>query len=111
MVLIDDAAGFDDLDGTIAGLLTAGLPNVHIAAAESNDVLRSLYGHWSQTVRRSKVGILLRPNIDLDGDLVGVTLPRRSPVPMTLGRGYLVQNGETDIVQVAATSQRGSPLP
>lgn len=103
VVLIDDANGFDDLDGTIAGLLAAALPHVHVVAAASNDALRGLYGHWTQTVRRSKVGVLLRPNIDLDGDLLGVTLPRRSPVPLNVGRGYLVQNGEYDILQVASS--------
>ena len=102
VVLIDDANSFDDLDGAIGGLLAAALPHVHVVSAAGNDVLRGLYGHWTQTVRRSKVGVLLRPNIDLDGDLLGVTLPRRSPVPLTVGRGYLVQNGEYDIVQVAS---------
>ena len=102
-VLIDDAAGVDDLDGAIGGMLGASLPNLHVVAAENSDMMRSLYGHWTQTVRRSKVGLLLRPNIDLDGDLLGVTLPRRSPVPLVAGRGYLVQNGEFDIVQVASS--------
>ena len=104
VVLIDDAHSFDDLDGAIAGMLAAALPHVHVAIAASNDVLRGLYGHWTQAVRRSKVGVLLRPNVDLDGDLLGITLPRRSPVPLSVGRGYLVQNGEYDIVQVASTS-------
>ena len=47
--------------------------------------------------------MLLRPNIDLDGDLLGVTLPRRAPVRLGVGRGYLIHNGEWDIVQVAVT--------
>jgi S-DNA-T family DNA segregation ATPase FtsK/SpoIIIE len=98
VVLIDDAEGFDDVDGAIAGVL--GLPNFHVIAAARADSLRSLYGHWTQEVRRSKVGVLLRPNIDYDGDLVGTTLPRRAPVPFTVGRGYLAHNGELDIVQV-----------
>jgi len=44
------------------------------------------------------VGLLLRPQIDYDGDLVGTTLPRRAPVQMTVGRGYLAHNGEIEIV-------------
>jgi DNA segregation ATPase FtsK/SpoIIIE, S-DNA-T family len=47
------------------------------------------------------VGLLLRPNIDYDGELVGANLPRRAPVQMIPGRGYLAHNGELDIVQVA----------
>jgi S-DNA-T family DNA segregation ATPase FtsK/SpoIIIE len=101
VLLIDDAEGFDDADGAIAGLLSAGHPDLHVIAAGRSDSLRSLYGHWTQTVRRSKTGVLLRPNVDLDGDLLGVTLPRRSPVRLGVGRGYLVHNGEWDIVQMA----------
>jgi len=102
--LIDDAETFDDADSAIEGLLGAGKPDLHVIAAGRSDTLRSSYGHWSQTVRRSKNGILLRPNIDLDGDLVGVNLPRRAPVAMIVGRGYLAQNGEVELVQVAMSA-------
>ncbi|GIF07977.1 FtsK/SpoIIIE domain-containing protein [Actinoplanes siamensis] len=102
VLLLDDAETFDDADGAIAGLLGAARPDLHVIAAGRSDSLRTLYGHWTQTLRRSKVGLLLRPNIDLDGDLLGVTLPRRAPVRLGPGRGYLVHNGEWDIVQTAA---------
>jgi len=101
---IDDAETFDDADSAIEGLLGAAKPDLHVIAAGRADTLRSSYGHWSQTVRRSKNGILLRPNIDLDGDLVGVNLPRRAPVAMIVGRGYLAQNGEVQLVQVALSA-------
>jgi DNA segregation ATPase FtsK/SpoIIIE, S-DNA-T family len=104
VVLIDDAETFDDGDSAIERLLGAGKPDLHVIAAGRADTLRSSYGHWSQTVRRSKNGILLRPNIDLDGDLVGVNLPRRAPVAMIVGRGYLAQNGEVELVQVAMSA-------
>jgi S-DNA-T family DNA segregation ATPase FtsK/SpoIIIE len=105
VLLIDDAEGFDDADGAIVGLLSAGRPDLHVIAAGRSDSLRTLYGHWTGVVRRSKTGVLLRPNIDLDGDLLGVTLPRRSPVRLGVGRGYLVHNGEWDIVQMASVGQ------
>jgi S-DNA-T family DNA segregation ATPase FtsK/SpoIIIE len=101
VLLIDDAEGFDDADGAIAGLLAAGRPDLHVIAAGRADSLRTLYGHWTAEVRKSKAGLLLRPNIDFDGDLVGATLPRRAPVQMTVGRGYLAHNGEAEIIQVA----------
>ncbi len=101
VLFIDDAETFDDADSAIEGLLGAGKPDLHVIAGGRADTLRSSYGHWSQTVRRSKNGILLRPNIDLDGDLVGVNLPRRAPVAMIVGRGYLAQNGDVELVQVA----------
>jgi DNA segregation ATPase FtsK/SpoIIIE, S-DNA-T family len=105
VVLIDDAESFDD-DGAIAALR----PDIHVIAAGRADSLRSLYGHWTQEIRRSKVGLLLRPDIDLDGDLVGVSLPRRAPVRMTAGRGYLAHHGEPEIVQVATplTAAKGA---
>ena len=108
VVFIDDAESFDDGDGAIEGLLGAARPDLHVIAAGRGDTLRSMYGHWTAAVRRSKNGILLRPNIDLDGDLVGVNLPRRSPVPLIVGRGYLAQNGEVQLVQVALGGE-GAP--
>jgi DNA segregation ATPase FtsK/SpoIIIE, S-DNA-T family len=104
VLLIDDAEGFEDVDDAIQGLLSAGRPDLHVIAAGRSDALRSLYRHWTQSVRRSKNGLLLRPNIDMDGELAGVTLPRRSPVPFVVGRGYLAQNGELEIVQVATAA-------
>jgi S-DNA-T family DNA segregation ATPase FtsK/SpoIIIE len=101
VLLIDDAEGFDDADGAISGLLGAGRGDLHVIAAARADSLRSLYSHWTKEVRQSKVGLLLRPNIDYDGELVGTTLPRRAPVQMTVGRGYLSHNGEAEIIQVA----------
>ena len=101
VVLIDDAQDFDDVDNAISGLISANRPDLHVIAAANSDTVRSMYGHWTQTVRRSKIGLLLRPNIDMDGDLLGVNLPRRAPVLMRPGRGYLIHNGEFDIAQVA----------
>ncbi|BBH70567.1 hypothetical protein ACTI_72520 [Actinoplanes sp. OR16] len=108
ILLIDDAEALDDADGAIAGLLGMGRPDLHVIAAGRSDALRTLYGHWTQTVRRSKTGLLLRPNVDLDGDLLGVTLPRRSPVRLGPGRGYLIHNGEWDIAQVGVSEVPGS---
>ncbi|MCO8277495.1 FtsK/SpoIIIE domain-containing protein [Actinoplanes sp. TRM 88003] len=106
VLFVDDAETFDDADGALAGLLAAARPDLHVIIAGRADTLRGLYGHWTQAIRRSKTGLLLRPSIDLDGDLVGITLPRRSPVTLGVGRGYLVHNGDWDIVQVANSSTR-----
>jgi hypothetical protein len=81
------------------------------SASARADSLRTLYGHWTTELRRSKVGLLLRPNPDFDGDLVGATLPRRAPVQMTAGRGYLSHNGEIEIAQVAMPDGGGARLP
>jgi S-DNA-T family DNA segregation ATPase FtsK/SpoIIIE len=105
VVLIDDAEDFDDADSAIADLLSTAGPDLHVVAAGRADSLRTKYGHWTKTVARSRTGVLLRPNIDYDGDLLGVALPRRAPVRMVDGRGYAAQNGEVGIVQVGVAAQ------
>ncbi|MGH8909742.1 MAG: hypothetical protein ACRD0K_25435, partial [Egibacteraceae bacterium] len=91
----------DDVAGAVDRLLRRLLPDVRVIAAGRADVLRSAYGHWTQTVRRSGAGVLLRPDTDLDGDLLGVRLPRLAPVPVTAARGWLVNSGEAEFVQAA----------
>jgi S-DNA-T family DNA segregation ATPase FtsK/SpoIIIE len=68
--------------------------------AGRNDGIRRQYGMWTQKVRDGRCGVLLQPDYDLDGDLLGVALPRghrMTPVP---GRGYLVSDGALDGVQL-----------
>ncbi|MFC7623808.1 FtsK/SpoIIIE domain-containing protein [Microlunatus sp. GCM10028923] len=103
-VLIDDAERFDDSDQAISGLLDAASPDLRIFAAGRSDDLRSLYSHWTKTVRKSRCGVLLQPNVDYDGELLGVTLPRRAPVAMTAGRGYACVAGGMALVQAASPS-------
>jgi S-DNA-T family DNA segregation ATPase FtsK/SpoIIIE len=53
----------------------------------------------------SRLGLLLQPDVDLDGDLLGTVLPRRgavAPLAAVPGRGYLVVDGRPGLVQVAA---------
>jgi DNA segregation ATPase FtsK/SpoIIIE, S-DNA-T family len=45
--------------------------------------------------------VLLRPDVDYDGDLLGVRLPRRTPVPITIARGWLVNDGVAELIQAA----------
>jgi putative FHA domain protein len=101
LLLVDDAERVEDPDGVLSGLLASGPSHLRIAAAGRNDDVRTLYSHWTKTLRRSRCGILLRPNIDLDGDLLGVNVPRRASVPMTTGRGYLCLNGHAMLMQTA----------
>lgn len=101
VLLVDDAERFDDSDGVINQLLTANLPHVRVIAAGRADDLRTIYGHWTKTIRRSRCGILLQPNIDYDGELLGVRLPRRTPVEMTPGRAFAGHGGQAILVQCA----------
>lgn len=100
-LLVDDADGFDDPSGALAAIVDNG---VHVVAAGRAEVLRTQYAHWTRTIRRSRLGLLLRPHVDLDGDLLGTTLPRRTTAPMVPGRGYLVVDGVAALVQVATVA-------
>ncbi len=88
----------------IGGVLALGRTNVHRAAAARTDGLRSPSGHFTQTIRRARLRALLNATSDMDGDLLGATLPRRPKVEMKAGRGYLVNAGEAELVQVATAS-------
>ncbi|MGH9187180.1 MAG: hypothetical protein ACRD0U_15405, partial [Acidimicrobiales bacterium] len=99
LVLIDDAETIDDQ--RLETLVVSQTPNWFVVAAGRNDALRSNYSHWSRALRRSKLGVLLRPDVDLDGDILGARLPRRPPVGMSVGRGYIVNNTEPVLAQIA----------
>ena len=52
-------------------------------------------------LRKDATGLLLDPDLDLDGELLGVRLPRRSNPFFPPGRGYLVVSGTVRLIQVA----------
>lgn len=102
LLLVDDAERFDDADQSIASLLSSERPGLCVVAAGRSADLRSLYSHWTRSVRKSRCGVLLQPDVDYDGELLGVTLPRRAPVALTVGRGYAASGGAVRLVQTAA---------
>ncbi|KTS12274.1 FtsK/SpoIIIE domain-containing protein [Microbacterium testaceum] len=104
VVLVDDAESFEDSDQSLAGLLTMSQPHVLIIAAGRSADLRAQYSGWTKTLRKSRCGVLLQPDVDYDGDLLGVTLPRRAPVAVTTGRGYACVAGAARFVQAAGPS-------
>jgi DNA segregation ATPase FtsK/SpoIIIE, S-DNA-T family len=101
LVLVDDAESVDDSGGVLERLSTSDLPGLLFVSAGRNDGIRTGYSHWTRPLRRSKLGVLLRPDVDLDGDILGASLPRRAPVAMVPGRGYVVNSGEVELIQVA----------
>ncbi len=100
LVLIDGAETADDPLGALKALATEGRPGLHIVAAGRADRLRTAYGHWTSEIRFSRTGVLLQPT-PLDGDLFTIQLPTRPTLPSLPGRGYLVQNGQPSIIQIA----------
>lgn len=101
LLLIDDAERFADTDQSIAALVGNSPANLHIVAAGRADDLRSLYNHWTKTLRKSRCGVLLQPNIDFDGELLGAQIPRKAPVRISTGRGYACTGGAVELVQAA----------
>jgi S-DNA-T family DNA segregation ATPase FtsK/SpoIIIE len=98
LLVVDDAELIEH-PALAAMCATAG---VTVLAASRPDALRGIYGHWTQVVRRSRTGLVLGRTSELDGDLLGVVLPRRRPAPSAPGRGWLVIDGACQgIVQLA----------
>ncbi len=101
LLLIDDADVLDDPTRALTNLFATPLAHLHAIVAGRADALRSL-GHWSVGVRRSRVGVLLQPDLQVDGPLLGVTLPRRPAPPARPGCGYRIDPGGFELVQLAA---------
>ncbi|WP_185711391.1 hypothetical protein [Arachnia propionica] len=66
--------------------------------------MRGLYNHWTKTLRKSRCGVLLQPNVDFDGEILGAQLPRRAPVRISTGRGYACSGGTVELIQAIQPS-------
>lgn len=99
VLLVDDAERFEDTDQALAGLLNSPPAGLCVIAAGRAAELRGLYAHWTKTLRKSRCGVLLQPDADFDGELLGVSLPRRAPVAVTTARGYLCVGGAPAFIQ------------
>jgi DNA segregation ATPase FtsK/SpoIIIE, S-DNA-T family len=101
LVAVDDAERVVDADGRLTTLTTDRHPDVTVIAAGRPDTLRTMYGHWTAVVRRSRIGLVMSTGADTDGDLFGEPLPRRSPVPPRPGLAWMIDAGARRLVQVA----------
>ncbi len=101
LLLVDDAESVEDDLGVLDRWLASSRPGCHLVAAGRTEALRRSYGHWTAKVRESRCGVLLAPDHDLDGDLLGTVLPRQDRMAALPGRGYLVNDGTASGIQVA----------
>ncbi len=99
LLLVDDIEQVDPDGAVMPSVL--GRDDVVVVGAGRADTLRGLYSHWARTLRHSRAGLLLQPDVDLDGDLLSVRLPRRTTTSISAGRGYLCAGGEVELVQIA----------
>jgi S-DNA-T family DNA segregation ATPase FtsK/SpoIIIE len=101
LILVDDADDLTDPGGALLRLIRQRRPNIRVVGAGRADALRSMYGHWTQELRRSRQGIALRPQVEVDGELWHTPLPRHGPPGLPPGRGYLISDGGVELIQVA----------
>jgi S-DNA-T family DNA segregation ATPase FtsK/SpoIIIE len=101
LIAVDDAELVDDTGGALAALCASRRSGLMIVATGKPDSLRQSYGHWTGVIRRSRLGLVMAASSDLDGDLIGAVLPRRTPIPARPGLVWLVSDGEAVLAQVA----------
>ena len=101
LLVIDDAHRVDDTDGAIATILKRSDGSITIAAAARLDAVRSAYGHWTREIARSRCGVIMTAAGEVDGDLLGVVLPRRTPIPARPGLGWIIDGRGHRLAQFA----------
>ena len=101
VIVVDDADQVRDATGALEELASSGRPGLTLVVTVRSATARGHFGHWTRAVRNSGVGILLDPDNTVDGELLGVRLPRSERLASTPGRGYLVAGGEIRTVQLA----------
>jgi len=107
LVVLDDAGELVEspAGGSLEQLLKRGR-DAHVRVVMSLEAGQARhYAAWVREIRKDGRGMLLDPNLDLDGELLGVRLPRRSNALFPAGRGYVVKDGRVVLAQVA---QRGA---
>jgi S-DNA-T family DNA segregation ATPase FtsK/SpoIIIE len=101
LVAVDDCERLDDPDGRFAAHLVRCGGAATVFAAGRADALRVAYGHWTTVCRRSRLGLVMVAGGELDGDVLGAVLPRRTPIPARPGLAWLVDGSGHSLVQIA----------
>ena len=109
--LIGDGAAAQVLENLVREARDSGL--LVVAAATTDDVLLSRYRGWLAELRRSRAGLLLRPESPVDGEVFDLRLPRDLDRSWPPGRALLSLRGDTRPLQVAQPGLllAGAPAP
>ena len=110
LVVVDDADLTGDDHRALSGLTATRRADRHVVASGRSDRFRGMYAHWTRELRADRCGLLLVPDLDLDGELLGARLPRRPPVALGVGRGWLVGGDPEGFVQVALPDLATGPV-
>jgi S-DNA-T family DNA segregation ATPase FtsK/SpoIIIE len=103
VVFVDDAGELEDTATCLAleQLVRLGRDRgARIVAGAETGAARMLTNLWLRELRKDRHGLLLMPEALTDGDILGVSLPRRQSVPMAPGRGYLISRNRATFLQV-----------
>ncbi len=100
-VIVDDAVRVPDHEGVLSALFQSGRAGLHVLVAARCDEIRSSLTHWTRPVRAGRSGLLIQPDLQLDGDIFTTRLPRQLASPLRPGRGFLVSSGELALTQFA----------
>ena len=106
LVLVDDAEAIDDVGNVLDRLSTSDRPDLLFVAAGRNDGIRSGYSHWTRPCAGRRSACCSSPTSTSTATSSAVSLPRRAPVAMAAGRGYVAAGGEAELVQVALPRDR-----
>ena len=74
---------------------------VRLLVSMQTHVVHRSFGGWPTEVRKAKHGLFFVPDVDIDGELFGVRLPKKSYRSFPPGRAYVVRRGMIELVQVA----------
>jgi S-DNA-T family DNA segregation ATPase FtsK/SpoIIIE len=103
LVLIDDGDELFDVgagDALQRTMRWARDNDVRFVVAVESHAAHRAFGGWFAEMKKEKHGILLDPDVEVDGDLFGARLPRRK-LSFPPGRGYLLSRGDSKLIQVA----------
>jgi len=104
VIVLDDGEELADslAAPSLAAIVRRGRDaGIRVAAAVERQVALSTFSPWLMELRKEKYGLLLEPDLSVDGDVLGVQLPRRTNAIFPPGRGFLVDRGTFELVQLA----------
>lgn len=109
IVMIDDAGELTQspAESALSTIVRHGRDvDVRVIVAVEAQTARTMWDSWFKEVRKEGQGLLLTPDPDQDGMLLGVQLPRHRSMAMPPGRGYNVDRGQVRLVQIALPPAR-----
>ena len=101
---------FYELESRLARLTRRGTTvGLHVLLGGLNIELRDARDDLVRYISQLRVGVLLQPDIEFDGDVFSVRL-RRMVEAAPVGRGYLVVRQQQQLFQAATPQVEGEPL-